>query len=256
MQMTEVRELQKRWQGKQCNHPAFDKVYRRGSDSGNQACTQCGQIFTVQDLDKLAREGGKDSRLGNNGVVEFLMSDKKPYLLSILVVALGFVLTFFAGRFSDNLALEYSIASRAGQMRCEITNISPSTNIEQFEIAIWSNKGFPEDANPDISVPPPYGFGRNPFDYPRKDGSSIFYTIPKMLPGERLLLVATSANSASGFRLSVNTDQPLHIVQRSFSTWIQKNYPVVMAALGVLLAFLVVGYLGVLLIASNRNRHR
>jgi hypothetical protein len=56
-------ELQEKWGGKPCDHPAFSREYDLGERTGNYCCTQCGATLSFREKAELtaaraAKRGG------------------------------------------------------------------------------------------------------------------------------------------------------------------------------------------------------
>jgi len=53
LQRKKAIELQQKWGGKPCDHPAFSREYDLGERTGNYCCTQCGASFTFREKAEL-----------------------------------------------------------------------------------------------------------------------------------------------------------------------------------------------------------
>lgn len=63
MYTNQVEELKRAWGGKPCNHPQFEREYWQGNNltnyedkkTGDWVCTQCGEVFTREEMEALKR---------------------------------------------------------------------------------------------------------------------------------------------------------------------------------------------------------
>lgn len=46
MQAKKAANLRQAWGKKRCEHPAFEKEYDLGAQTGDYICTQCGECFS------------------------------------------------------------------------------------------------------------------------------------------------------------------------------------------------------------------
>ena len=54
LQRKKAIELQQKWGGKPCDHPALSREYDLGERTGNYCCTQCGASLTFREKAELA----------------------------------------------------------------------------------------------------------------------------------------------------------------------------------------------------------
>lgn len=55
LQRKKAIELQQKWGGKPCDHPAFSREYDLGERTGNYCCTQCGASLTFREKAELTQ---------------------------------------------------------------------------------------------------------------------------------------------------------------------------------------------------------
>lgn len=56
MQAKKAANLRRAWGEKPCEHPAFEKEYILGAQTGDYICTQCGECFSPADRAELAEK--------------------------------------------------------------------------------------------------------------------------------------------------------------------------------------------------------
>lgn len=56
MQSERAAELRKKWGDKPCNHPAFEKEYKLGFDTGDYFCIICWNLFTKEEKAAIERK--------------------------------------------------------------------------------------------------------------------------------------------------------------------------------------------------------
>lgn len=59
MQIRQAAELRRTWGKKPCFHPAFDKEYDLGGQTGDYICTTCGETFMMSEYENLIEERKK-----------------------------------------------------------------------------------------------------------------------------------------------------------------------------------------------------
>lgn len=60
LQRKKAIELQEKWGGKPCDHPALSREYDMGARTGNYCCTQCGASLTFREKAELTQR--RDAR--------------------------------------------------------------------------------------------------------------------------------------------------------------------------------------------------
>ncbi|MEK7723846.1 MAG: hypothetical protein AAB336_05825 [Acidobacteriota bacterium] len=56
MQSDQANKLREKWGNKPCSHPNFEKEYCLGGDTGDYACTTCGESITRDKYQELRAE--------------------------------------------------------------------------------------------------------------------------------------------------------------------------------------------------------
>ncbi len=59
MQHEKAQRLKAANNGAHCDHPAFDKEYMNGMDTGDYVCTSCGEDFTRAEVHRI--EAGREN---------------------------------------------------------------------------------------------------------------------------------------------------------------------------------------------------
>jgi hypothetical protein len=62
LQRKKAIELQQKWGGKTCDHPALSREYDMGARTGNYCCTRCGASLTFRDKAELTQRRDANSR--------------------------------------------------------------------------------------------------------------------------------------------------------------------------------------------------
>lgn len=67
LQRKKAIELQQKWGGKHCDHPALSREYDLGERTGNYCCTQCGATLTFREKTELTQSRDAKQRGSRGG---------------------------------------------------------------------------------------------------------------------------------------------------------------------------------------------
>ena len=67
LQRKKAIELQQKWGGKHCDHPALSREYDLGERTGNYCCTQCGATLTFREKTELTHSRDAKQRGSRGG---------------------------------------------------------------------------------------------------------------------------------------------------------------------------------------------
>lgn len=56
IQYDKIEEIKEKWGNKPCSHPNLEKEYYFSAQTGEYVCTQCGEVFTKEEKDKLVEK--------------------------------------------------------------------------------------------------------------------------------------------------------------------------------------------------------
>ena len=59
MQWRDAERLREEWGNKSCEHPNYEKEYHRGADTMDKVCTQCGEVLSEAEIERIKRQKGR-----------------------------------------------------------------------------------------------------------------------------------------------------------------------------------------------------
>jgi hypothetical protein len=152
-----------------------------------------------------------------------MMGEKAPYIVTVIVGILAWLITHMIDTIKNSPTVEYSTqVERHGnltRLRAELTNVTRDKAFARVQARIF----FPGGKAKGWSVHPVSpAFEGN--DAPITEGATVSYSFPTIMPGNSIKFEATAVKSGEPeLQIWSDVSQPVRLEEKGLETWLARH---------------------------------